>query len=76
MGHPVNRGLARSGQKKPEFKRAEKIKTLTLEFFWLNGPTLRAAAHLTALLMRHSDFPLAYSDFLMGHSDFLMESPT
>ena len=34
--HSVNRGLARFGQKKLEFKCTEKIKALTLEFFQLN----------------------------------------
>ena len=55
-GPPVNRGLARSGRglarsgpKKPGFKRAEKSKDLTLKFFRLNGPARGPPAHLTAL---------------------------
>ena len=56
-GHPVNRGLARSGRglirsgpKKPGFKRAEKTKDLTLKIFRLNGPARGLPARLTALI--------------------------
>ena len=55
MGHPVNRGLAQSGHgltrfgpKKLGFKRAEKIKILTLKIFQLNG----SMTHLTALAIQ------------------------
>ena len=56
-GHPVNRGLARSGRglirsgpKKPGFRRAGKTKDLTLKIFRLNGPARGPPARLTALI--------------------------
>ena len=64
-GHPVNRGLARSGcglirsgPKKSGFKRAEKTKALTLKFFRLNGsargpPARLTALHITSMLIDH-----------------------
>ena len=60
-GHPVNRGLVRSGRglirsgpKKPGFKRAEKTKDLTLKIFRLNGPARGPPTRLTALLTWHA----------------------